>query len=301
MTREQFDVSRGDADTVHRVELRVDEHGPAIAQDASVVVINPIRVTPLPALGDIVSVRIENPSGERFEGALGLSVDGRTWPSRPSRAAGPFERVESVRARNPAPRYTVAWSLGDVTDGDARRAIAKSPPATFTRLSAFSEATALSVGEDGDANVNASHKLTVDDHVESPVRGASARALKLAYGFEPGWKFLRLRPAVEAAKTIEGRPTHLGLWVRGDGSGAPLRLRFADAAGQTFQPAGARVDFKGWRYVTIPMDGVEATHWGKGDGQVHYPIAWDTVLLVDNPSRQKLSGELWFAGLTLIE
>jgi hypothetical protein len=188
----------------------------------------------------------------------------------------------------------------------ASRPIIESPAITFTPLAALDDLkpadlpATMKLATGGDQKVKSEHTLVIDG-VSGPLPDTTSRALKLTYAFYAGWKFLELKPAADALKRIDGKPKHLGLWVLGDGSGVQLRLRFTDAAGQTFQPAGVRVDFKGWRYLTIPMDGSDATHWGKGDGAVHYPIAWDTLLLVDNTSRAKLPGELSFTGLTLIE
>jgi len=86
--------------------------------------------------------------------------------------------------------------------------------------------------------------------------------LKLTYSFEAGWKFLRVTPAREEMKPIAGTPREMGMWLYGDGSGNLVRVRFSDSVGQVFQPNAVKIDFKGWRWVTIPLDGREAAHWG---------------------------------------
>ena len=125
--------------------------------------------------------------------------------------------------------------------------------------------------------------------------------VRVKYEMEAGWKFEEVMPATDAGRTIVGKPASVGMWVYGDGSGCQIRARFSDAAGQTFQPDGPRVDWKGWRWVTLPMSGGTMAHWGKGDGEIRYPIRWDTVLLLDNVSRKKVSGEIWLGGVVSVE
>jgi hypothetical protein len=90
------------------------------------------------------------------------------------------------------------------------------------------------------------------------------------------------------------------MWVYGDGSGCQIRARFMDAQGQTFQPDGPRVDWRGWRWVSVPMRGSMA-HWGTGDGEVRYPVRWDTLLLLDNVSRERVTGEILVGGVVTVE
>ena len=42
------------------------------------------------------------------------------------------------------------------------------------------------------------------------------------------------------------------------------------------------VTWTGWKWIEIPMTG-QLQHWGgANDGVIHYPIRWETLLLVDN-------------------
>ena len=45
-------------------------------------------------------------------------------------------------------------------------------------------------------------------------------------------------------------------------------VRLVDATGQTFQPGGQRLDWRGWRPVTIPLDAGSSGHWGGADDGV---------------------------------
>jgi hypothetical protein len=92
------------------------------------------------------------------------------------------------------------------------------------------------------------------------------------------------------------------MWVHGDGTGNTLRLRVVDATGQTFQPGGEVMRDKGWRYVTFSLDSSHAGHWGgANDGLVHYPLRWDSLLLIDSTHRKKTEGTVYVSVPSLIE
>ena len=46
---------------------------------------------------------------------------------------------------------------------------------------------------------------------------------------------------------------------------------------------------------------VSLSHWGgPNDGDIHYPIKWDSIFLLDNVSRQPVEGEIYLSAPTLI-
>ncbi|MEI9897254.1 MAG: hypothetical protein WDN28_26180 [Chthoniobacter sp.] len=71
-----------------------------------------------------------------------------------------------------------------------------------------------------------------------------------------------------------------------------------------FQPDGPKIDWKGWRYVTFPMQPTAekpfAHRGGADDGTIHYPIQWDAIFLLDNVSRQPVEGEIYLSAPTLL-
>ena len=81
-------------------------------------------------------------------------------------------------------------------------------------------------------------------------------------------------------------------------------MRFVDSADQFFQTPGTKIDWKGWRRVTFPMgyqSGAKLEYWGgPNDGEIHYPIDLDSVLVIDNVERQPLKGEIFVCGPALI-
>jgi hypothetical protein len=87
------------------------------------------------------------------------------------------------------------------------------------------------------------------------------------------------------------------MWVYGDGSGNFLLCRITDSTGQTFQPNYGPITWKGWRFVTMRLDGGFPGFWGGvKDGVLHYPIRWEAVALVD--SNQQSAEKEWSIYIT---
>ena len=156
---------------------------------------------------------------------------------------------------------------------------------------------------DGDAKVASRQTLVAEAPRERPpfVDGSP---FKIRYDFDPGWKFVQLTRSEIPWARIAGVPKALGIWIYGDAGGCQPRARFKDQTGQVFQPSGPKIDWQGWRYVTLPMqigEGDQLSHWGgANDGIIHYPILWDSLFLLDNVSRQAAKGEIFFSAPTLI-
>jgi hypothetical protein len=125
--------------------------------------------------------------------------------------------------------------------------------------------------------------------MQSLAAGEKAGELKVTYNFEAGWKYACVHP--KKLLEIEGMPQSIGLWVTGDGSGNHLRLRAIDATGQTFQPDGPRMTFKDRRFVSFAFEGGKVAHWGgANDGEIHFPIKLETLLLIDSADRRGTNG-----------
>jgi hypothetical protein len=155
---------------------------------------------------------------------------------------------------------------------------------------------------DGDPKVFSQQSMKlVDAPAGLPVPGA--KALRIDYRYDAGWKFIRLFPAQPPSLHSPGsHPVALGLWIHADASGNSPRLRFIDSTGQCFQPSVDELTYQGWRYVLFPLDGTQAGYWGGAkDGIVHYPIKLDTLFLLDNPTQKKpTQGTIHIALPTLI-
>jgi hypothetical protein len=155
----------------------------------------------------------------------------------------------------------------------------------------------LSAVLDGETKVEGRAELTMRKDVKLGGKPTS-NALHLEYSFGNGQEFVRMVP--KGRPEIEGRPSALSVLVVADGSGHHLRCRFQDSKGETFQSTAGDLNWTGARRVELPLDGGAATHWGgNNDGQIDYPIRWDSLLLLDS-SRSPGSGSLDFAWPILI-
>jgi hypothetical protein len=298
-------VERGYEPQRARTQLTLGDA--AYEQETVVAPANPIHVEPLPVVGDALVFEAQNRTGEPFTGEVRLQrvlgLEPVQWIDQPIQLESGQTAAEVRYAiQRKAPSYQVQFEVWRNRRGDRVHAVVQPTLTRTFRPINVSNPGDLKLTPDGDKAVRSEQSLTAGA-APSPLPGGDLPAtLKLDYSFDDGWKFLRVQPA---AKVIEGKPRHVAIWVHADNSGQVLKLRFSDAAGQTFQPEGRKIDFKGWRLLAIPMDGTHTTHWGPkdkpGDGEVHYPIQWDTLILIDNPGRQKTAGQLHFAGPTLVE
>ncbi len=266
-----------------------------LAQATTVVVPNGVALTILPRCGRYLLVRLENPSGEPFDGSIAVGYSGGAMGAQdPLRLADGQREATLLRFAPPGPAYHVTVTVTDDQPGPHA-------PVVFTggfRPLALDEAS-LELRAEGDAKVASDQSFATGPPPDGlPAPGGTA--VKIDYRFDAGWKYVRLSPKPNPL-LLEGTPTHLGVWVKGDGSGNILRARFVDDTGQTFQPDGPKLDFTGWRYVTFPLDGAKAGHWGGAkDGVVRYPIKLETILLIDNADRQKTRGTVYVSCPTVV-
>jgi hypothetical protein len=276
-----------------RVELDVEGAG-RVAQSTRLLVTNPLIAVVHPRAGGVLPVRVENPSGEAFAGALrledaeGLKAAAASMPL--DFKAGETEKTLRVALEaGGAGPYRAGAAVLDAAGRVVLRVPSQSfaPLDDFARLAGGGLEAAYGVVPDGDGKIGSEQSIAVAAPPEGPPMPGMG-VLKLAYRFDPGWKFVRLFPRAQASLPIEGKPKALGLWVYGD------------ATGQCFQPNAPNVTWKGWRYVTFAMDGTEAGFWGGANsGVVTYPIRWDTLFLLDGSNR-KTQGAVYIAGPTLI-
>jgi hypothetical protein len=269
-----------------------------------------LEVTLLPPSGKTLTVRVESTFGEAGAYTVTLTDLGGLKPVAATQALtfrqGEWEKTLQFSLKQPA--AATCWA-GVRIENDRGKLVARVPATAFRSLDDFATysddalAAAYKLVADGDAKVASTQSLSLGTppaSAESPTV-SPATSLRITYGFEKGWKFVRLVPQKDALKKIDGRPTALGLWLYGDGSGNLARLRFTDSTGQTFQPNGEPIQWKGWRYIVFPLDGRRGGHWGgANDGTVHYPIRLDTLLLIDSAGQQKTQGEVYLAAPTLI-
>jgi hypothetical protein len=286
-----IDILRTDEPASTKIVCQVDQSVPLV-QTTRIVAANPLRVAVGPPAGKSVAVRVENPSGEPLSGVLRLTgIDGlRVGQPSAKLQFRSGEREKDLRFTLQDDRVKNFRFGVRVEDGTGRLQLAlPAVPMTliddFTRYTPETVARAWQVVPDGDPKVASTQSVTVAALPAGP-SSPGGSGLKIAYRMDKGWKFIRLVPQTDDLKRIDGRPKAVAVWVYGDGSQNALRLRFVDSSGQTFQPDGPRLARKGWHFATFPLDGTSAGHWGgRNDGAVHYPIRWDSLLLIDSTRR----------------
>lgn len=222
------------------------------------------------------AILIDNPSGEELKGDLAVFCGTERIQGGPfATQAG---KQPSIGVALPPPeRGSVRVEATD----SAGNTLFHIGPTKWVALP-IAAGDAWRVWNEGDRKVEASASVSVADVEKPPVSGI-AKSLQIDYRFGKGWRYVCIAPP-EALGKIDGQPKELGMWVLGDGSGNALRCRFKDSSGQTFQATYGGIDWTGWKWITLPLDGTEH-HWGgANDGKIHYPIRFDAVALIDNVS-----------------
>jgi hypothetical protein len=278
----------------------------ALSQQVGVRVMDPLRVTVLPPSSRGLDVRVESPNGAPFSGEVvlaGLIGAETAERSRPVSLSAKVPSTETSFVLRNASQEAILVKVELREAGGAT--VLTEGPLVFRSVDDFArqptDGPLLGYNPflDGDAKVGGEFKVFRALPPEGPPAPGMA-ALRVDYRFEAGWKFFNLGMTDMGRRRIEGRPKAYGLWIYGDGSGNIFRVRFVDATGQTHQPDGPPLDWKGWRYVSLPMDGTRAGHWGgRNDGQVYYPIHWDAPFLLDSRTTP-VRGTIFIAGPTLI-
>ena len=279
----------------------VEIEGPSILSSSMPgqvkILANALVVSVLPPIGRTAAIVVENPSGEPLDTAVWLTApgvvasEGLHLEHGQQQAVVTFELHSEIPERQPI----------------SVKARARDDRTIFEKESGgWRRTTPLEAGGDWRAVLEGNDAVAANAHWffrpfdSPPPQPGLTRQIELIYQFAEGWRFATLRPPKELS-AIEGKPKVLGMWVHGDGSGNVLRCRFTDATGQTFQPDYGLIDWTGWKWITMRLDGTSGGHWGgANDGVVHYPIRWDSVALVDNGNlkvNQSLS--LRFAGFAV--
>ena len=122
-------------------------------------------------------------------------------------------------------------------------------------------------------------------------RGGSARVhYDLSKGSQAYVDFQNIREA-------PGRPTTLGVWVRGDSSGHLLWATFRDAQGEQFRLYLGAIG-TGWQL----RQGVLGAYANNdGDGVIQFPVRFQSFIVDDEPDRGGGSGAIEFDDLLVEE
>lgn len=124
-------------------------------------------------------------------------------------------------------------------------------------------------------------------------------AAEIRYDMAEGWCFWQLGPKPRGRIGPEGgKIKRVQLWVHGDGSQDFIRLRVRDKTNQTFQPTACKLDFQGWRYLSMSLEG-HMGHWGgPNDGVIRWPLTWMSYYLQDS-TRNAHKGTVCVTGVVV--
>ena len=250
------------------------EVSPAIKQRMTFVVTNALKLAIQPARGHGLIAQIDNPSGQPFAGSI---------------VTGQSKMPVTMKGER---RIIVPLPDGDAVSpvllDEKGQLVLRSPAMRFVRPELSLDKYV--VRAEGDKDVKSTQSLAA---------GEKHGELKVTYSFEAGWKYACIRP--KTLLEIEGKPQSIGVWVTGDGSGNHLRLRVIDASGQTFQPDGPRLTFNDRRFVSFAFEGGKVAHWdGANDGEIHFPVKLETLLLIDSTDRRGTSGVVTIDSPTIV-
>lgn len=253
---------------------------------------HPLRARLAPVGDQLLAVQVDNLVDSPFTGTVRLiDIEGLTVKTAAQPitfASGETEKfvtfpIASISSREFASGLRI----------ESQNAVVCELPARHFRLVPESVLTGCKAVPDGDAKV-ASQQSIDTAPPPAPLFGLKTQAWKLNYQCEAGWKFFRVVPKVETQREIPGQPRAFGCWIYGDAQHTSPRLRVVDASQQTWQPTGDEINWKGWRYVEMPLSPASA-HWGGAkDGVIHFPLRWDSLLLLDNVRRRTNQGAIFF-------
>lgn len=276
------------------VYVTLDGPDPQLLDAAAIHVLQ----TTVSPMTDSLDITVENLGMSAFSGRIHLMDVEAIQVAQVDHRFQLNDSDEVTTIRIPWKRSDSAFRFGLRVENEQGVAMWKQPARRYSMASEWS-AGALEATPDGDRAVEceASLNLVKDG---GPSADSIPAPAHLRYRFGEGWKFLRVAAKGEQRK-IPGEPTAFGVWIDGDAKLATARMRLVDASGQTWQADGPVIDWKGWKYVELPLRSTSA-HWGgANDGRIHYPLKWDSSLLLDNTSRKPLSGEISFTAPIAIE
>lgn len=134
---------------------------------------------------------------------------------------------------------------------------------------------------EGDAKIKGEASVRV---VDKPSR--SQEALAIDYALDQGWKYVIVRNSEQLRTPSPGRPVSLTMKIKGDGSGAALKVRIVDSTGQTHQVDGVDMDWTDSRHLTFDLTKTAVSWGGRNDSKVHLPVRFDALLLIDSKGKE---------------
>jgi hypothetical protein len=279
-------------------------NGSSFVQEANVFHRNPVRLTVLPAVAGRMNVLVQSLTGAPINGRL-VSRNAAATLSQTvtvTTLAGQQERLLSFSSFSPSiMEQGVYLTLTEVVEGStsaqttARTLVVK--PVHFPNVATGGYTTILQ----GDSNIAGRLVASsVSGLAGAPPAGLPALQLDYEMGTlsSSGFKYINLIAPEAAANTWLSSPlVSVGAWVYGDGSGVQLSSVAQDETGQRHKFFGPRIDWKGWRWVSIAADLSTSEHWmGANDGIVHGRLRVTTPLVIDSCGKY-VAGRLQISGV----
>jgi hypothetical protein len=156
---------------------------------------------------------------------------------------------------------------------------------------------------DGDKNVKSEQSVSVHSSPE-PLFDSDLPVLKIDCQFYgKGWKFMDIFPNKSENRKIPDQPKGFGVWIYGDDQGMTIKMRITDASHQTFQLRSESVyniNWKGWKYVEMYLKDHESYWGGPNNGVISYPVEYQTLLLLDNPTQSVFNSTIYMTAPLII-
>jgi hypothetical protein len=259
----------------------------------------PLQARIVPGPGRMLAVDIESHAGMPFAGRVRLLDCVGIQPTVREQAVKLSARDEKQRLAFPLEAPPAgAFRVGLQVVHEAGHAVLTQPARDIVPLP-DGVLTGCRIVPDGDKEVASEQRFAIEP-APKPLLDAETTTAKITYRFGKGWKFLRVIPGATEGLAIAGRPRAFGLWIYGDAQRTSPRLRVVDTTGQTWQPTGPTIDWQGWRYAEFPLTR-SSGHWGgAADGVIHFPLVWDSLFLLDNPSKTSNRGTIYIAAPMIV-
>lgn len=279
---------RGEEELARAVEMSSVPPRALQASPVYVHVSNALRVQVLPPSGGAVPIQVANPSGEALRATLHATAGGASVEAPLVLEAGQMEKALTVPLPPGVPPDAPISVSAEDSEGHP---ILRLPARAWSAICPVVPGDAWRAWTEGDAKIAGSAAVSVVPSPEPLAQPGLTTALQLDHRFSPGWRFACWNPPAQM-EAIPGKPRGVGMWIYGDGAGNSLNCRVTDSTGQTFQPHFGSITWRGWRFVTMGLPERGLFCWGgAGDGVIHYPLRWTTLVLVD-PAGQNANRDL---------
>ena len=277
--------------------------GASVSQSASVLRKQPMSVfATMPQSGSL-TLRVENPSGAPFVGAI-KARSGLVEVAQQVRF-GPGDTYKMFffpTLTTPMITSSVSFDLYDSGANvlSSGLPVVESENQIVFRSAVLAASSGYSAALDGTANVAGKVSLAFGAADWEFLTGTATADISYSFG-KGSWKCVRFLPSASlSAQTFAKVPLAIGMWVKGDGGKNFMRAQLVDAAGQTFQVTGGAIDWTGWKWVAIPVAGNLTQHWGgANDGIVRGAMRVTVPFLLDS-SQLGTTGTVSLSGLTVI-